>query len=213
MDSIEQIKSEVAADVAKLKEEVPAVEAQIKEAPKWKLIVLALLLLCAAAYMVWSLVHTRPPTSGAVTLAAPAVTVAKVAGPVLKVPLQVVPKAAAIKHFPKMAAIPANEEVIDTADIPAEAAENGVQTVTFMNVSTGTASTVYAPKPPPWFALENRNAVGAAYLVTTAGPASVAYVKRDIFRVKDFHVGVVAGAGMINGKAGAGGGVVGELRF
>jgi hypothetical protein len=170
-------------------------------------------LLCAAAYMVWSLVHTKPPTAGAVIQAAPAVTVPKVAGPVLNVPLQVVPKAAVAKHFPKMAPIPANEEVIDTADIPAEAAENGVQTVTFMNVSTGTASTVYTPKPAPLFALENRNAVGAAYMVTTAGPASVVYVKRDIFRVKDFHVGVVAGAGMVNGKAGAGGGVVGELRF
>lgn len=161
------------------------------EAPRWKPIAYAAGACCVAGYLYWSLVHMPAPRPGAITRAAPAVTAPKVAGPILKKPLQVVPKPAVRKAFPNLD-LQEELEVLDTADIPA--AENGVQTVTFINISTGIASTVYTPKPAPWFALEDRNRIGAGYEISTEGTRIPVYYRRDLLRVKDLHlVGEVGG--------------------
>jgi len=186
-------------------------QAEVKEAPKWKLIGFAVAVLCVLGYLWWSFAHSSSPPSGAVIPLAPAVTAQKVEGPTMKVPLRIVPAAAASKKFPQIGTISPGKPVIDTGKIPT--AENGGSTITFMNISTGTASTVFIPAAAPWFALEDKNAVGMAYLWTTRGPAGAAYYRRDIFRVKNFHAGVLAGVLTVEGRMGVGAGVTGEVRF
>ena len=210
MDSIDQIKTEVQQDIGKIRSEATGLgqqaEASVKEAPQWKLIVVAICALCAVGYLFWSLVHIPVPKPGVFTQAAPVVTVPKVAGPTLAVPLRVVPKAAVRKALPSLV-IPEGDEVIDTADIPAM--PNGVQTITFMDISTGEATTQYTPKPAPWFALEDRNTLGAGYEASTDGARVPVYYRRDVLRVKDLHlVGEVGGKiplgpGKTEGHAGA----------
>ena len=180
--------------------------------PRWRIGVYAALLLFGIVYLVWCHFQKPVPTTAFVA-APPAVKTAKVAGPVMTVPLRVVPKKAVIATFPELASqVEAPQtEVIDTAEIPKT--DNGVKVVTFMNVSTGVASTVYKANPAPWFAFEKGNTVGATYLQTTAGPTAAVYYKRDLFRVKDFHMGLVAGAGESGGKAVAAGGLVGEVKW
>lgn len=152
---------------------------------KWRLIGFAICGLCAAGYLCWSLVPTPIPKPGVFSQAAPAVTAPKVAGPRLNVPLRVVPKQAAKKALPSIT-IPEGSEVIDTADIPA--APDGVQVITFLNLSSGEATTRYAPKPAPWFALESRNTLGAGYEAGTEGTRVPIYYRRDLMRVKDLHL-------------------------
>ena len=210
MDTIEQIKSEVEQDIEKVRAEAAGMgqqaEALVKEAPPWKLIVVAACALCVVGYLFWCLVHIPVPKPDVFTKAAPAVMAPKVAGPTLAVPLKVVPKAAVRKALPSLV-IPEGDEVIDTADIPPM--PNGVKAVTFMDVSTGEATTQYTPKPAPWFALEDRNTVGAGYEASTEGSRVPIYYRRDILRVKDLHlVGEVGGkipvgAGKVEGHAGA----------
>ena len=175
--------------------------------PEWKLILVVALLLLAIGLLAWSSVGTSAPKPAVFIPAAPAVTAPKVAGPSLQVPLQLVPKAAVRKKFGSALTLPADSEVIDTTDIPK--AENGVDTVTTMNTTTGTASTVFLPKAAPWFALEDRNTIGAGYEESTEGARVPVYYRRDILRVKDLHlVGEVGGkipvgAGKVEGHAGA----------
>lgn len=180
---------------------------QIQGAPKWKLIGFAILVLFAAFYLVWSFVRTPPLPAGAITHPAPAVTAPKVAGPKMSAPLRIVPAKAVLKSFPQIGSIAPREPVIDTAKIPK--AENGGSTVTFMNVSTGTASTVFIPAPSPWFALESRNTLGAGYQASTEGTRIPIYYRRDILRVKDVHlltevgVKIPVGLGKTEGHIGA----------
>jgi len=163
-----------------------------KGVPRWKLASFALLAIFAAVYLYWSIARTRSPEAGAVTRPASAVKAEKVEGPKLRVPLKIVPAKAAQKTFPQIGTIAPSQPVVDTARIPL--AENGGSTVTFMNVSTGVASTVFIPAPAPWFALESRNTLGAGYEASTAGVRVPIYYRRDILRVKDLHlVGEVGG--------------------
>jgi hypothetical protein len=177
------------------------------EAPKWRLITLVVLALCAAGYLCWSLVHTPTPKPGAITHPAPAVTAPKVVGPMLQVPLRVVPKAAVQRKFPQIGPISPREEVVDTADIPAM--ENGGSTLTFTNITTGLSSTVFIPKPAPWFALESRNTLGAGYEKSTEGDRVPIYYRRDLVRIKNLHVlgelggKIPVGPGKLEGHAGA----------
>jgi len=186
-------------------------EYKIKGVPKWKVIGIAALVLFAASYLVWSFVHTPSPKAGAVILPAPAITVPKVEGPTLKVPLKVVPPKAVEKKFPTIGTTPPDKPVIDTAKIPQT--ENGGSTVTSLDLVTGEASTVFVPDPAPWFAFEDKNAVGIAYLWTSQGTTGAAYYRRDLFRVKDIHVTGIAGIMAVDGRVGVGAGVTGELRF
>lgn len=186
-------------------------EYKIKNAARWKLIAAAALLLCVAIYLLWSVVHKDPPAAGTIVQPPPAILAQKEEGPAMRAPLRIVPPAAVAKKFPQLGRPAANNPVIDTAKIPA--VENGGATVTFMNITTGIASTVFIPAAAPWFALEDKNAVGVAYLQTTSGPAGAAYYRRDLFRIKDFHVSGVAAATTVGGQAAAGAGILGEVRF
>ena len=210
MESIDQLKVEVQQEASKAKAEgaelAQQLETTVKGASKWKLMVVAACALCAAGYLCWSLVPTPTPKPAAFIRPAPAVTAPKVAGPRLNVPLRVVPKDAVRKALPGLT-IPQGSEVVDTADIAA--APDGVQTVTFLNLSTGEATTSYTPKPAPWFALERRNTLGTGYETSTDGTRVPVYYRRDLVRVKDVHlVGEVGGkipvgTGKLEGHAGA----------
>lgn len=186
---------------------IEQLETKAKEAPKWRMIVLAVLALCAAGYLCWSLVHTPTPKPGVVTLPAPAVTAPKVAGPIMKAPLRIVPKPAVERKFPQIGSIAPNEEVVDTAEIPAT--DNGGSTITFTNITTGLSSTVFIPKPAPWFALEDRNTLGAGYETSTEGTRVPVYYRRDLVRVKNLHLlgeiggKIPVGPGKLEGHAGA----------
>lgn len=183
--------------IDKVEAELPKAEeaavAAVTGAPKWLLEIGAICVLLGVAYLCWCRVTTPPPKAGAPIQAAPVVKVPKIDGPQLTKPLKVVPKAA-VRHALPQVDIPAGDEVIDTADIPAAASENGVQAVVFMNTSTSTARTVYIPKPAPWFALERRNTLGIGVQAGTEGLAAAPYYRRDILRIKDLHlVGEVGG--------------------
>ena len=147
---------------------------------------LAVLALCVAGYLCWSLVHTPIPKPGVITHPAPAVTAPKVAGPLLKVPLRVIPKPAIERKFPQIGTIVADEEAVDSAEIPATV--NGGSTVTFTNMSTGLSTTVFIPKVAPWFALEDRNTLGAGYERSSEGTRVPVYYRRDLARAKDLHL-------------------------
>jgi hypothetical protein len=213
-DSIEQLKTDVQQDMEKLKasgtgviDEAQQLETKVAGAPKWKLIVAAICVCCVAGYLCWSLVHTPAPKPGAIIHPAPAVTAPKVEGPMLKVPLRVVPKPDVLRKFPQIGTIAPALEVVDTAIIPAT--DNGGSTITFTNVTTGLSSTVFIPKAAPWFALESRNTLGVGYEAATSGTRVPVYYRRDLVRVKDLHlVGEVGGkiplgVGKIEGHAGA----------
>jgi hypothetical protein len=158
---------------------------KLRRGPLWALILLGIAAIFVLVYLGWSVYHRPVPAPGVFSQAEPAVQVVKVEGPVLKHPLMVVPKKAVKKVFPKIE-IPKGDEVVDTADIPA--AENGVQTVTFMNMSSGTARTEYTLKPAPKFAFEGKNYVGVGYRQAADGAGVPVYFKRDVLQVKGAHL-------------------------
>ena len=156
------------------------------EGAPWKLIGLGALILCAVAYLIWSIAHTPPPSAGVVIHPAPAVTAPKIEGPLMKVPLRVVPKPAVERQFPTIGTIAPNEEVVDTAAIPAT--ENGGSTITFTNITTGLSTTVFIPKAAPWFALEDRNELSAGMEWGSRGRRVPVEYRRDVLRVKNLHL-------------------------
>ncbi|CAK0753667.1 conserved hypothetical protein [Gammaproteobacteria bacterium] len=158
-------------------------QAKVPEGPKWKLIVFAILALCVGGYLIWSHVRTPPPQPGAITHPAPAVSAAKVEGPKMEVPLQIVPPAAVLKKFSRLGPISPSNPVVDTAKIPRT--DNGGATVTFMNTTTGKASTVFIPAAAPWFALEGKNYLGGSIGFSSEDKTVYrGYYKRDIAQVK-----------------------------
>jgi len=191
LDSIDKIKAEVQQEIKKVSAEATDCAQQAAIAAGgiglWKIASIAMLALLVVCYLFWSFAHTRHTAGNASTpvTPAPAITVSKVAGPRLSVPLQVVPSAAVHRAMPGIS-VPPGQEVVDTADIPET--DNGVQTVTFMNLSTGTARTVYVSKLAPWFALEDKNTLGAGYEASSTGDRIPIYYRRDIVRVKDLHL-------------------------
>jgi hypothetical protein len=165
-------------------------------------------------YLAWSIYgkQPQPPSAGFVT-PPPAVSQPKVNGPVLKVPLKIVPKQKVQDKFPG-AHTDGPIEVVDTADIPA--LPNGGTGITTINTDTGATQTEIKANTAPWLSLERQNYIGVGYeLHPVAGGAVKAYYKRDLIRVKDIHLqGEVSVKAPLSGGAIEGwiGGNV-ELRF
>jgi hypothetical protein len=200
-------------DVQELRNKLATTEKRIAGMPTWRLALYGAIGLFALVYLGWSLFHRPSPSVGSVVSVPPAIKVEKVAGPVMKKPLMIVPPAAVEREFPQLGPVAPSKPVIDTAKIPKT--NNGGSTVTFMNVSTGRAETKFIPAPSPWFAFQSGSIVGARYEIGTEGSRVHVYYKRDIFRVKDIYaVAEVGGSipvGVGKGELYAGGGA--EYRF
>ena len=165
----------------------------ISRIPVWRRYLYGFLVLLGSVYIGWSIWWPTPqkPSAG-FQVAKPAVPTAKVPGPVVKVPIKIVPKAAVKDKFPEAHVDDPDEEVIDTADIGD--APNGATTVTTLNTITGESKTEVKIKEAPWFAFEHGNTAGVGYEVGTQGSKVPIYYRRDILRIKDLHlVGEVGG--------------------
>lgn len=185
--------------------------------PVWRRYLYGGVLLAVVAYIAWSKWGPRPqlPVAGFVA-AKPAVSAKKVDGPLLKVPLRIVPKESVKRKFPSAHIDDPKDEVIDTAEIGP--APNGAVTITTVDTQTGEAKTEVKMKEAPWFALERQNYLGLGYELHTDGSQKVKlYLKRDLFRIKDAHAQAEAQVrATINGDSGQVEGYVGgnvEYRF
>lgn len=161
--------------------------AQLTKLPTWRRYLYGGILLAVLAYLAWSKWGPRPqlPAAGFVA-AKPAVSAKKVDGPLLKVPLRIVPKESVKRKFPDAHIDDPEDEVIDTADI--DPTPNGAIAITTIDTATGEAKTEVKMKEAPWFALERQNYLGLGYELHTDGSQKVKlYLKRDLFRVKDAH--------------------------
>lgn len=137
-----------------------------------------------AGYLVWSalrpvLLAPKQPSN-----TAPAVSAPKIPGPVVSRPILIVPATAVERKLPIKVA-PSNP-VIDTAKIPVTG--NGGVTVTFLNISTGRATTQFIPAPAPWFALEANNELNAGIEFGDKGRRVPVEYRRDILRIKNIHL-------------------------
>lgn len=169
-----------------LKEQAEAVKSRFLAVPLWKRIAGGIGVLFLVVYLIWCIfVPKVKPDTSTFTETKPAVTVQKVDGPTLKVPIKVVPKDAVKKKYPQ-ATISEGQEVIDTATIPP--AENGGTTITTITTSTGEANTNFKPNASPLFAFENKNYIGGGASIGTRGTQAELYYKRDLLRVKDLHL-------------------------
>lgn len=139
-------------------------------------------------YLAWSIWGTRPQQPGqGFVVAKPAVSHAKVNGPVVTVPIKIVPKQAVKDKFPDAHVDDPDGEVIDTADIPP--APHGATAITTIDTKTGEAHTEVKIKEAPWFAFERNNEIGAGYGINTNGrQIATIHYRRDILRVKDVHL-------------------------
>lgn len=165
-------------------------EEKFEQAPKGLniayVVTAVLVLLLLGSYWWWCEHRASVAPAGIPIVLPPAVEVAKEAGPVLSVPLQVVPGGTVAKVFPKLKDQVKKQPVIDSAKIPS--APHGGSTVTFMNLTTGTASTVFIPQKAPWFAFEGGNEVYVGIEDGNHGRRVPLEYRRDILAVKDLHL-------------------------
>lgn len=117
----------------------------------------------------------------------------KIDGPLLTVPVKIIPKAAVNKLYPD-AKVATNEEVVNSADIPAS--DNGHTMIDTIDKETGEVHSQIKEKKAPWFALQNKNAIGlgAEQYINGTQKAKL-YYRRDLLRIKDIYI-----AGELSGK-------------
>lgn len=159
---------------------------KFKGLPKIYLYFYGVGVLIGLVYFGWSVFGHRPqaPSAGFVA-AKPAVSAVKVPGPVVKVPVKVIPKKKVTQKYPE-AQIADSEEWVDTAEVPE--APNGAVVLTKIDPGTGDVTNQVETKPAPLFAFERNNTLGAGYEIGTQGPRVPVYYRRDILRVKDVHL-------------------------
>lgn len=164
---------------------------KLRQAPPWRQYLIAFCILFGAVYFAWSVFWRPALTPEGFTPAKPAVPATKEDGPVIKVPIKVVPAKAVKRKFP-MSVKKESEEWVDTAEVPP--APNGAVVLTKIDTVTGESTSEVALKAAPWFAFERNNTLGAGYEVGTQGTKIPVYYRRDVLRVKDVHlIGEVGG--------------------
>lgn len=196
---------------------INSVKDKLLQVPKTRLYIYGAVALLVLIYLAWSLCGSQPqqPSAGFVA-AVPAVTAPKVDGPIVKVPLKIVPKKKVKEDHPDAHIDAPGVEVIDTAIIPQ--APNGAVTITTLDTTTGVATTEVKIKPAPWFALERTNYAGIGYELHWNGDQKAkGYYKRDLVRIKDAHLQAEAQIRIpVNGSDGKAEGFIGgnlEYRF
>lgn len=168
----------------------------------WLLILAAAVFACCWIAWLWYGKPDRMPAKGyQAAPAAPAVagvpTVPHPAPPVIKV----IPKAVATKKLDLPADIASNnnKQVISTADIAA--APHGATTVTVMDTTTGESTTLVKANPKPLLAFLRTGAVGLRYGIASTGDQQAAlFVRQDIARVANIHIGLTAEARTVPSK-------------
>ena len=152
--------------------------------PKGRLIVYGLLFVFGAAYLLWAIFKKPAPSTEKFEQTKPAINVAKVAGPVLKVPIRILPKEAVVKKLPSVVLKP-EEEVVNTGKITP--APYGGTTVDTIDTTTGEVKEQFKPNAAPWFSFEDKNYIGAGYNISNQGATVPVYWKRDVFQIKELH--------------------------
>jgi hypothetical protein len=160
----------------------------IQSISQTRLIVYASLFLFIIVYVVWS-IFFAPHQQSTTTFQQPkpAVEAKKEPGPLLTVPIQIVPKKEVIREFPT-AQIANDEEFVDTSEIAPT--DNGGITLTKVDTVTGEIRTDFKPNEAPWLGFENKNYLGIGVEAGTKGANGNFYYKRDILRMKDLHLQV-----------------------
>jgi hypothetical protein len=158
--------------------------------PVWRRRLYTGLVVISVVYVGWSFYHQPPLPEGVFHQPVAAVDTPKIPGPVLQVPIKIIPKAVIKKEYPEYhAADSPVVEVVDTAVIPPS--ENGGTTITHVDTSTGDVVTSYEPEKAPWFAPQDKNYLGISVGGSTSdGMIGRGYYKRDILRVKDVFLQV-----------------------
>lgn len=169
-----------------LKADLQAFKTRVRAIPEWRLTLYVVFFACFVGYLAWSIWGPRPQQHvEGFKPAKPAVSAAKVPGPIVKVPVKIVPKKDVEAKYPE-APITDSEEWVDTVDVPPT--KNGAVVLTKIETQTGEVTNLIEMKPAPWFALERTNIIGAAIDVGTRGQKVSGYYKRDIFRIKDAYL-------------------------
>lgn len=161
------------------------IKTQITSIPTWRLIVYVCLIIFVIAYVIWMFIQPKKQSAESFKQPQQAVEVAKVPGPTLTVPIQIVPKKKVVHEFPE-SQIADDEEYVDTAEITPT--DNGGVTLTSIDTVTGIVHTEFKPNKAPWFVFEGKNYGGVGVEVSKHGPTGSLYYKRDIVRVKDLHL-------------------------
>lgn len=157
----------------------------------WKLIGLALAVLLAGSYLLWTWYAPAPAISQAGYMqAAPAHAVASAGTVPVKVDaVQVIPKQVAAKKLKLPVEIAEDEgkQVVATAEIPPT--KGGATAVTVLDTRTGHSETLIKETPRSLVSFERGTEVGARYGVTTDGGTSLAvYARRDLLRVGSVYL-------------------------
>lgn len=154
--------------------------------PRWQLWCTAALAVFALVYLAWCKWGTPPVKPGQTV---DAVTSPKVADmerkPVAPAKLMVfTPKAEAVKRLklPPQEAANEDEEVFEATDAPPT--RYGTQTVTFVNMSTGTPRSVVTAKTAPWFRFERGNTAGVECGLGPKGRYFQGDYQRDICSIR-----------------------------
>lgn len=169
-----------------LKDDLKAFKNKVSTIPEWRLTLYSVFFVLVAGYLAWAIWGPKPQQhSEGFKPTKPAVSTVKVPGPVVKVPIKIVPKKDVEAKHPE-APIADSEEWVDTVDVPP--AKNGAVVLTKIETQTGEVSSLIEMKPAPWFALERTNILGAAIDIGTRGQKGSIYYKRDIFRIKDAYL-------------------------
>jgi hypothetical protein len=175
-----------------VKAEAAIIEDKIKTAPRWQLFTLLGLVAFLLAYVLWLTFGSVTQTHSQGFVATKhAISTVKVAGPVLKVPMKIIPRKAVRKKFPEAPDLPDDEEYVDDPVIPP--APNGGTVLTKVNETTGEVSSTFEAKAAPWFAFRRDNHIEAFAMVSNNGPHVAVDAVRDIFSVKEAVVAIKAG--------------------
>ncbi len=160
------------------------IKAEFITTPPMRLRAYGLLLAGVILYFGWCILAPKPKSDYTWQPAAPSVPISKRTGE-QKVVVKYYPKEVIVTKW-RDAPVKDGEQVIATGAIPP--APNGADAIATMNMTTGESRIDYKLNPPPWFALERANYIGAGTGVSTErGQSYEAYYKRDLLRVKDVH--------------------------
>lgn len=166
---------------------------------RWLIGGLMLLLLVLAAYIVYDVLLAPRPVGGDSVIATPA--------PALRLaPIVAVPIKAPVKTFqgktkknlklPEKVIADEKQQVIAASQVKSKLRPQSVSTV--IDTETGAVETYVKDDPYPWFAVETRGEVKAAYgykyshLTGTSAPIVRMQLSYDALRIKALTAGVMA---------------------
>lgn len=151
---------------------------------RWKLALVACLAILG--YLAWSWYGPKPPKPGAIIQAAESSKTVDMPRKIITAKVQVVAdRSTALKRLGLPVPDVSTGELLQAVDTAP--AQYGSTTAIFLNVSTGRTTATTIINPPPWFALERGNILGAEVGIGAAGRYYQGDYQRDIFQVKGVY--------------------------